>query len=246
VTIILEAAVGGNASLPPFPHLHFVYTHRTAAHTHRAAPQTHIVSVPPRVLSRPRDPSSQIDSNVSPSFYILGFSIFVIVPHCSVLRARVQLHQVRFCIILPLRSVVVTIFQFSAQDYRVCDDLLSSSSSSNSSSSSSSSSGNSNNSSVCSQQLVFNSDIFDLSIPSWGDSGESNTIVLFPKALASKYFASAEAAAALAALDKAERRNKEVLAMPAQCRPLEWNSVPPLVDHRAMIAAVAMMQARAN
>jgi hypothetical protein len=239
VTIILEAAVGGSASLPPFPHLHFVYTHRTAPHTHRAAQQTHIVSVPPRVLSRPRDPSSQIDSNASPSFYILGFSISVIVPHCSVLRARVQLHQVRFCIILPLRSVVETIFQFSAQDSHLCDDFLSRSSSSNSSSSSSSDNGNS--SSVCSQQLIFNSDIFDLSIPSWGDSGKSNTIVLFPKALAT-----AEAAAALAALERAERDNKEVLAMPAQCRPLEWNSVPPLVDHRAMIAAVAMQQARAN
>ena len=115
----------------------------------------------------------------------------------------------------------------------MCDDPLSSSSSS--------SNDNINNSSVCSQELIFNSDIFDLSIPSWRDSGKSNTIVLFPKALAS-----AEAAAALAALEKAERRNKEVLAMPAQCRPLEWNSVPPLVDHRAMIAAVAMMQARAN
>jgi hypothetical protein len=122
----------------------------------------------------------------------------------------------------------------------LCDDFLSSGISRRLSSSSSDCS---NSSSVCNQQLIFNSNIFDLSIPSWGDGGKSNTIVLFPKASVS-----AKAAAAIAALERDELLSniskENVHETPAQCRPLEWGKVTQLVDHRAMIAAVAMQQAR--
>ena len=84
----------GDVPLPPPPFLHFVYIHRTTPETPLATPQSYIVSVAPRDLPTLQDPDSPIGSSTSPSLQLLSYSVSFIVPHCSVLRARVQLLQV--------------------------------------------------------------------------------------------------------------------------------------------------------
>jgi len=131
---------------------------------------------------------------------------------------------------------VTFLHQFSTQDNYLCNYRMHKSGVGGSSRSE-----RSNISSECIQQIIFNSDMIDLSIPSWGDGGKSNNIILFPKLLTA-----AEAASALAAHERNELHEKEALEVPAQCRPLKWESVPPLVDHRTMIAAVAVQKESAK
>jgi hypothetical protein len=118
----------------------------------------------------------------------------------------------------------------STPDHLPCDDTSGSVSSSSSSSS------------MCIQQSVFKSDFFNISVPNWNSRDKSNTVLLHSNisASASTKYGEDENSQQHLQLAKATFWDSIDRQAPQQCRPLKWNEIPALVDHRALIAATTL------
>jgi hypothetical protein len=115
----------------------------------------------------------------------------------------------------------------STPDHLPCDDTSGSGSGS---------------SSICIQKSVFKSDFFNISVPNWNSPDKSNIILLHSNisASASSKYGEDENSQQHLQLAKATFWDTMVTQAPQQCRPLKWNEIPALADHRALIAATTL------
>jgi hypothetical protein len=121
-----------------------------------------------------------------------------------------------------VKSFVMMLWQMSTLDEVPCDDASSSSNS------------------ACVQRLIFSSESFSISIPSWGNMTKPRTIHLFPKPSADFLPEQPREDVSQKHLQSTNETFRGFVARQTSlhCSPLQWNKIPALFDHRAMTSAV--------